>query len=66
MDTTYRVNYGQGQVSNSIRGRRAAISAFRQQQDYDRRGGQSSGGMFLQRYDALDREWVTVSVPAAT
>lgn len=61
--TIYRVNFGNGQVTNSFNSRQSAINYMKAQREYDRDRsyGQSSNGMFLQKYEG-DGEWSTVNL----
>lgn len=52
----YRINYGQGQVSETYTSYKQVFEALRRQIDYSRRIGQSAGGMFIQVY-VLDYGW---------
>lgn len=59
--STYRINYGNGQVSESM-SKVKAIQSLREQKEYSNRIGQGgyNSYLYLERYEG-DGEWVKVS-----
>ena len=55
----YRLNYDNGQVSDTMRSKKEAVSAYRAQREYDARIGQSSFGLRVERYVG-DGEWTRI------
>ena len=55
----YRLNYGNGQVSETFSTLKAARGAFAAQVRFDRDCRASSGSLRIERYEG-DGEWVTV------
>lgn len=57
---SYRINYGNGQVSIARDTYDAARKEYEAQVRYDRRHGQSCSGMYIQRYEG-NGEWFRCS-----
>ena len=56
----FRINYGNGQVEGTFSSYTKARDAYAAQVRFDRRTGQSSASMYIERYEG-DGEWAALS-----
>jgi hypothetical protein len=56
----FRLNYGNGQVSQSFTSRKDVDTEARVQAEYSRRIGQTPGPLIVQIYDHDTQEWRTI------